>query len=320
MLAGDVGGTKTLLGIFRPNKNYPEFHQVQTYSSKAFQDFESVIEDYLSKLNVSIEAACFGIAGPVENGKCLTTNIPWEVSENKLKNKFSWPHVRLINDLVAVGFATRVLKNDEIFVLQKGIRRKDGVFGVIAPGTGLGMSLIVKVKDDDIPLPSEGGHMDFAPNQKEEVELWQYLHESMGHVSVERIVSGPGLVNIYRWLISKSGKEQALWLEIEKDPARAISEAALNQNDPVCRKALEIFVSALGAVAGNMALMGLTYGGIYLGGGILPKILPFLTNGNFLNAFSDKGRFRELLRNIPVYVILNEQAGLLGAAVTLCKD
>lgn len=317
MLAGDVGGTKTLIGIFSIVKNYPEFHHVQSYSSEAYQDLESVVEDYLSKMNVSIEAACFGIAGPVENGKCLTTNIPWEVSENRLKNKFSWPHVRLINDLVAIGFATRVLKNDEIFVLQKGIRRKDGVLGVIAPGTGLGMSLIVKMNDDDIPLPSEGGHMDFAPKRKEEVELWRYLHESMGHVSVERIVSGPGLVNIYKWLISRNREEEPSWLKKQENPARMISEAALKRDDPLCRKALEMFVSILGAFAGNVALMGLTYGGIYMGGGILPKILPFLTNGNFLNAFSDKGRFSELLGNIPVYVILNEQAGLLGAAVTI---
>ena len=319
MLAGDVGGTKTVIGIFRPVKNYPEFHEVRNYSSGAYQDLESVIEDYLSTVKVPISAACFGIAGPVESGRCRTTNIPWEISENRLRNKFSWSHVHLVNDLAAVGYATRVLKDEDIFVLQKGNPGKDGVCGVVAPGTGLGMSLMVKTKDNYIPISSEGGHTDFAPNREEEVELWRYLHEFRGHVSVERIVSGPGLVNIYRWLISRNREEEPSWLKNQENSAPMISEAAIRGDDPLCRKALEMFVSVLGTFAGNVALIGLTRGGIYLGGGILPKIMPFLTKENFLNSFCDKGRFSEFLKNIPVYVILNEQAGLLGAAVYLCS-
>jgi glucokinase len=323
MMAGDVGGTKTLMGIFRPTKNYPVFDVVQTFSSADYPDLESVVEEYLKTRQVLLAGACFGIAGPVENGQCVATNIPWEVSEKRLLNKFSWPHVRLINDLVALGEATQVLKNEELLVLQEGEPHKDGVRGMVAPGTGLGISLMVKVKDEYVALPSEGGHMDFAPGCEEELELWQYIRKSMGHVSAERIVSGPGLITIYRWLISKNQEQQPPWLVKkmnQEDPAHVISQAALAGDDLLCRKALELFVSVLGAVAGNLALIGLTYGGIYLGGGIVPKILPFLSEENFLRSFSDKGRFRQLLKTIPVYVILNDQASLLGAAVHLCNE
>jgi glucokinase len=323
LLAGDVGGTKTLIGLFKPSKDYPIFDVIQTFSSKAYPDLESVVEEYLKTRPVPISGACFGIAGPVKNGRCRATNLPWEVSEKNLRNKFSWTDVRLINDLMALSAATPMLKNKELLILQEGEPRKEGLRGVVAPGTGLGMSLMVKVKDYYIPIPSEGGHMDFAPNREEEVELWRYIRKSMEHVSVERIISGPGLVNIYEWLLSKNQAAKPLWLEkkmINQDPGRVISEAAIAGDDPLCRKALELFVSVLGAVAGNLALIGLTYGGIYLGGGIVPKILPFLMKKNFLGSFVNKGRFRELLKTIPVYVILNDQAALLGAAVHLCNE
>jgi glucokinase len=323
MLAGDVGGTKTLIGLFRASENYPAFDVVESFSSAAYPDLESVVEEYLKTRPVSIAGACFGIAGPVKNGKCQATNIPWEVSEKNLKNKFSWPHVRLINDLAAMSAATPILKNEELFVLQKGEPRKDGVRGMVAPGTGLGMSLMIKVKDYYISIPSEGGHVDFSPNSEEEVELWGHIRKSLGHVSAERIVSGPGLVTIYEWLIAKTQAKQPSWLVkkmSKEDPARVISEAAIAGDDPLCRKALDLFVSALGAIAGNLALTGLTYGGMYLGGGVVPKILPFVTEENFLRSFLNKGRFRELLKTIPVYVILNDRAALLGAAVHLCNE
>lgn len=323
MLAGDVGGTNTRIGLFRPTSEYPVLKDIQIFSSQAYPDLESVVRQYLKTREVTIAGACFGIAGPVKNGRCRATNIPWEVSESNLKNVFSWPIVRLINDLEAMGAATRILKKEELCVLQKGEKDKQGHRGMVAPGTGLGMSLIVKAKDDYISIPSEGGHMDFAPNSEQEVELWRYIRKSKGHVSVERIVSGRGLVVIHRWLIDEKGAKAPSWL-IERmkeyDPARLISEAALRGEDLGCRKALEMFVAVLGAVAGNLALIALTYGGIYLGGGILPKILPFLKEENFLNSFTNKGRFRDLLKTIPVYVITNEQPALLGAAVYLCNE
>jgi glucokinase len=323
MLAGDVGGTNTRLGLFRVEENYPVFDDIRIFSSAAFPDLESVVEEYLKTKKVRVSGACFGIAGPVDDGKCQATNIPWKVSESDLKNAFSWTYVLLINDLAALGAAMHFLKKEELFVLQQGVQGKKGHRGLIAPGTGLGMSLMVKVRDGYIPVPSEGGHMDFAPKREQEVELWRYLHRAIGHVSVERIISGPGLVNLYRWLISKNETEIPKWLEEKmrvEDPARVISEAALSGDDPFCRQALEMFVSVLGAVAGNVALMGLTYGGIYLGGGIVPKILQVLKEEHFLHSFSDKGRFSSLLKSIPVYVILNDQAALLGAAVHLYHE
>jgi glucokinase len=323
MLAGDIGGTKTLIGLFKPTENYPVFDIVETFSSGAYPGLEAVVEEYLKKRSVKIAGACFGIAGPVKNGRCRTTNIPWEVSEKRLKDKFSWPRVRLINDLAAMSAATPILKNEELLVLQRGEPRKNGVRGVVAPGTGLGMSLMVKAKDYYISLPSEGGHMDFAPNSEEEVELWRYIRKSMEHVSIERIVSGPGLVNIYRWLIEKNQAQEPSWLVKKmstQDPARVISETASAGDDFFCGKALKLFVSILGAISGNLALTGLTYGGLYLGGGVVPKILPFITEENFLHSFVSKGRFRELLNTIPVYVILNDRAALLGAAVHLCNE
>lgn len=323
MLAGDVGGTNTRIGLFRPTAEYPVLKDIQIFSSEAYPDLESVVRQYLKTREVAIAGACFGIAGPVKNGRCRATNIPWEVSENNLKNLFSWPIVRLINDLEAMGAAIPVLKKEELCVLQKGGEYKQGHRGVVAPGTGLGMSLIVKVKDDYISIPSEGGHTDFAPNSEQEVELWRYIRKSRGHVSVERIVSGPGLVDIHRWLIEEKDAEIPSWLVKKmnkEDPSRVISETALRGEDLGCQKALEMFVTVLGAVAGNLALIGLTYGGIYLGGGILPKILPFLKEENFINSFANKGRFRHLLKTIPVCVILNEQPALLGAAVYLCNE
>jgi glucokinase len=322
-LAGDVGGTKTLIGLFSPTEGYPVFEGVRTFSSAAYPSLESVVEEYLKTIQPKISGACFCIAGPVEDGQCRATNIPWQVSEKNLGNTFSWPHVRLINDVGAMGSATHVLKKEELFVLQKGEPHKDGVRGVVAPGTGLGMSLMVKIKDTYLTLSSEGGHMDFAPNCEEEAELWSYVHKALGHVSLERILSGQGLVNVYRWLIAKKELEKPEWPEEKMRPetsAQVISEAALSGKDFLCCKALELFVSALGAAAGNVALIGLTYVGIYLGGGIVPKILPFLKKDNFLRSFSDKGRFRKLLETIPVYVILNDQAALIGAAVHLSNE
>ncbi len=320
MMAGDVGGTKTRIGLFRWVRGYPVFEQIQIFPSAAYAGLESVLEDYLKNRQVSVAGACFGIAGPVKKGKCQATNIPWVVSEKALRDRFSWKHVSLINDLVAMGSATPYMKEDELMVLQEGDTGRTGTQGLIAPGTGLGMSLTVKVNEHSVTLPSEGGHMDFAPNCEEETELWRHIHKVLGHVSVERIVSGPGLVNIYRWLLDKNKTEKPVWLEEKmrlEDPAKVISETALNGKDFLCRRALEIFVSVLGAVAGNLALIGLTHGGIYLGGGIVPKILPFLKQDHFLHSFADKGRFRQLLETIPVCVILNDRAALLGAAVHL---
>ena len=317
ILAGDVGGTKTHLGLFQRGKRRPTPKVVETYPSSEAPDLETLIRRFLDTHSVSVSRACFGVAGPVEMGRSLLTNLSWTISENKIKKDFKWEHVRLINDLAATVQAIPLLTNLEVATLGKGTVVKDGNIGLIAPGTGLGMALLIQTGNGYIPVPSEGGHTDFGPNNEMEVGLWQYLNQHLGHVSVERVVSGGGLFNIYSWLRDSGRFQEPAWLAKklrETDPAKAITETATDQEDPLCMEALNQFVIIFGAVAGNLALMGSTTGGLYLGGGIPPKILPKLEEGMFLNAFSNKGRFKEFLRRIPVRVILNDKAALMGAA------
>ncbi|HID29690.1 MAG TPA: glucokinase [Desulfobacterales bacterium] len=318
ILAGDIGGTKTNLGLFTRGKRRPVLKVSQTYASPEASNLEDIIDRFLAKRKLSISNASFGIAGPVENGRCKTTNLPWEVSERKLKNRFGWNRVLLVNDLTASACAIPFLTKRELFPLNhaKTAGRKN--LGLIAPGTGLGMAMMLWGDGQYIPVPSEAGHTDFSPNNEHEAALWQYLHRRVGHVSIEKVLSGPGLFIIYCWLKFTGQGTEPTWLEKkmnESDPPKVISEAALVEREPLCVKALNLFVSIFGAAAGNLALTGLTRGGIYLGGGIAPRILAKLEEGSFMRAFVDKGRFRPLLSRIPVRVILNDRAPLLGAAV-----
>jgi glucokinase len=262
-------------------------------------------------------SACFGIAGPVVNGRCRTTNLPWEVSEVRIRRRFGFRHVRLINDLEATARAIPLLESREVFSLNRARVRKGQSLALVAPGTGLGESLLIFRDGKYRPISSEGGHADFSPNNEEELSLWQYLHKRLGHVSKERVLSGPGLLNIYSWHKASGRHREPRWLVRkikEMDPARAITEVALGDRHPLCVDSLSMFVSIFGAVAGNLALTGMTTGGVYLGGGIPPKILPKLRESIFMKAFTNKGRFKELLERIAVRVILNEKAALLGAA------
>jgi len=321
VLAGDIGGTKTYLGLFRRGKRRPVLKVFETYASQKAPNLEYIIDDFLRRHQVSLTGACFGIAGPVKNGRCKTTNLPWDVSERKIKNRFGWGRVRLINDLTATAYAVPLLTKGELFPLNQRKRTKGGNLGLIAPGTGLGMALLVWEDGHYIPVPSEGGHSDFAPNDDAELALWQYLHQRVGHVSAERVLSGPGLFIIYCWLKYTGQCAEPTWLAQrinEGDPPRVISDAALVEKEPLCLKTLDLFVSILGRAAGNLALTGLTKGGVYLGGGICPKILPKLKEAVFMHPFTNKGRFKGLLQEIPVHVILNDKAALLGAAHCAC--
>jgi glucokinase len=323
VLAGDIGGTHTRLGIFHAGNRRPEPEELKVYPSREAACLEDILERFLKTINVSISGACFGVAGPVAKGRSQTTNLPWEVSETQIKKRFNWPQVRLINDLSAMAQALAVLDDQELHTLNSGESIRESPMGLIAPGTGLGMALLVPSSDRFMVLASEGGHSDFAPTDEIECQLWQHLHRSMGHVSVERVLSGPGLVNIYNWLRETGRMEEPRWLADRiktDDPARVISESALKKQVPICVKALDVFVSIFGAVAGNLALIGLTLSGIYLGGGIAPQIIPKLKDGQFMKSFKNKGRFQDLLQQIPVDVILYEQAPLLGAAVCAFED
>lgn len=318
-LAGDIGGTKTNIGVFAPAKKRPRLKKMQTYSSKDAKGLENILEHFVKKHALSPASAAFGIAGPVVSGRSRTTNLPWVVSETRIRDHFGWKNVRLLNDLAATALSVPFLHRNQICPLNQARGRKRGNIGVVAPGTGLGEALLVFQDHHYAPVSSEGGHVEFAPKTEEEVSLWRYLHRQFGHVSVERVLSGQGLVNIYRWLKGSGRYQEPGWFKEHMetmDPARAITEAAVENSLPLCRQALDHFVSVLGAVCGNLALTAMTTGGIYLGGGIPPKILPALKEDLFLKAFAGKGRFQGFLEKIPVRVILDNRAALLGAAIS----
>jgi glucokinase len=318
VLAGDIGATKTNLGIFLKGKRRPVSRAIETYPSSESSSIEDIIKIFLKSHPLPITGVCLGVAGPVQNGRCKTTNLPWEIDENRIKNRFGFRYVRLMNDLAATAHIIPYLRRDELLVLNRTKIRAGRNIALIAPGTGLGEALLVlNKKGEYISVPSEGGHADFPSNNYTEVGLWRYIRRRYGHVSIERILSGPGLFNIYSWLKDSGRYKEPKWLAKkirEMEPAKAITESALNRRQPLGEKTLEIFVSILGAAAGNLALTGMTTGGVYIGGGIPPKILPKLKREIFMESFTDKGRFRTLMEKIPVYVILNDKAALLGAA------
>jgi glucokinase len=317
VLAGDIGGTKTNVGLFVMGKKRPEPLVIESFASRKAPNLEDIVGRFLKSHPALISSACFGIAGPVINGRCKTTNLPWGVSETRMKGRFHWRHVRLLNDLVAAGLAIPLLRRSELVSLNKGVSQKNGNLALLSPGTGLGHSVLVYKDGDYVPLCSEGGHVSFSPTTEEEVELWRYLRKKYDHVSVERVLSGPGLVNVYSWLRDSGRFEEPPWLkELMKkgDPAKAISESALQKKQALCVESLYLYISMLGNAAGNLALTGMAIGGLYLGGGIPPKILPALKQGPFLKGFMAKGRFADVLARVPVRVILNDKAAILGAA------
>jgi glucokinase len=317
VLAGDIGGTKTSLGLFSPGERRPALEVMKSYPSREAYGLEELVATFLAEHPCSISRACFGIAGPVIRGVTKTTNLPWVASEEEIKKRFGWDKVWLINDLSATALAVPVLEPSEVRELNAGAPEVEGAIGLVAPGTGLGMALMVVVSGRYYPIPSEGGHVEFAPTSDLQMELLRYLLSRMPHVSVERLASGPGLFTIYSWLRDHRAHAEPRWLTERlnaEDPSKVVSAAGLLQEDPVCAEALDLFISIIGAAAGNLALSGMTTGGMYLGGGVCPKILPRLEQGTFMKAFVAKGRFQGLLSSMPVRVILNEQAALLGAA------
>jgi len=317
VLAGDVGGTKTNLGLFVMGKKRPEPLVIESFASREAPCLENLVGRFLKSHSVPTSSACFGIAGPVINGRCRTTNLPWVVSETQMKRRFHWRHICFLNDLAAAARAVPLLRTSEQVPLNKGNPQKKGNFALLSPGTGLGQAIGAYHNGEYVSLPSEGGHVSFSPATEAEIDLWRYLRKKFGHVSVERILSGPGLVNIYSWLRDSGRYEEPPWLKgllKQGDPAKAIGEGALRERQALCADALRFYVSILGSVAGNLALTSMAVGGLYLGGGIPPKILPALKQSIFLRSFMGKGRFADFLARIPVRVVLNDQAALLGAA------
>lgn len=303
IIAGDVGGTKTHLALYDRLSCVKD----EKFHSHEFSSLAEIIRKFHSG---KIDKACFGIAGPVRDGRCKTTNLPWVIDAKELSSVLKISKVSLINDLEATAWGIRCLKPNEFAVLNEGMVQK-GNRAVIAAGTGLGEAGLYWDGTEHLPFSCEGGHADFAPTNEQEVALWQYLKKKYGHVSYERVLSGPGLEHLFWFLVeSKHRKDH---LEGEEIP-RQITEKGLSGESATCQEVLDWFAMLYGAEAGNLALKFLAVGGVFIGGGIAPKILKVLQQESFLRAFVGKGRFDELLKSIPVKVILNENTALLGAA------
>jgi glucokinase len=325
ILAGDVGGTKTNLGLFEGTGERLRLLRSDQFHSADFPGLSEVIHTFLGggPVGLDLRAACFGIPGPVADNRASTPNLAWVVDGARIGADLHVEPVALINDLVATAEGIPLLEPDEVAVLQAGNPEPEGNRALLAAGTGLGMALLPRVGGRFVPVPSEGGHADYPPRTADEVDLLVYLRERFGRVSAERVVSGPGLANLYGFLrdvrkLPESPRVRAA-LAAGEDPAKAIGEAAMSvagetEACDLCARALAMFVAAYGALAGNLALLGTATAGVYLGGGIAPKILSHLASGPFLAAFRDKGRFAQYLETVPVRVILNDRAALLGAA------
>ena len=321
VLAGDIGGTKTTLGLFSPAQGPRHPLKTETYVSAAYSGLAPMVGDFLEKTGMKADAATFGMAGPVRKGRGRLTNLPWDFDEEDLSEKLRIPIVRLMNDLVAMAEAIPLLSEEEDLIsINAGEPAADGNRAIIAPGTGLGEAFAIQDGLVFRTLPSEGGHCDFAPRNGFEWELRHYLQQKMGHVSYESLCSGPGIRNIYLFLKETEACPEGPELSGRpipgNDPTPWIVEQALATGGPngICYKTIEIFMSILGAEAGNLALKVLATGGVYVGGGIPKRIHPLLSKGPFMSAFVDKGRFETFMSLIPVRVILNADAALIGAA------
>jgi glucokinase len=320
LLAGDIGGTKTDLAILSPEAGLRAPLVEATFPSGDYPGLEALAREFLTQVDFKVNRACFGVAGPVVNGRATITNLPWIMTETQLAKALNVDSVFLLNDLAAIANAIPALDSSDLYTLNEGKADQTGALAVVAPGTGLGEAYLTWDGTRYNAYASEGGHSDFAPANPCQMELLAYLQDRIGHVSYELVCSGKGLPNIYNFLKDRSYAPEPAWLAAElaqaKDKTPVIAQAALNQNQPVelCVATLDIFVSILGAEAGNMALTVMASGGVYLGGGIPPRILSVLEQEQFMAAFRNKGRFSELLRSIPVHVILNPKAALLGAA------
>ena len=316
ILAGDVGGTKTRLTVFDPGAGMSIAREA-TLPSPELESLESAVEAFLlGAQRLKVDRGCVGVAGPVIDGRCVATNLPWVVDERRVAAAAGAP-VTLINDLEAAAHGVLTLPAEKFLVLQAGAPKPGGNVALIAAGTGLGQALIVPEGQAYRVVPSEGGHADFAPADELQIDLLRFLRAELGHVSWERILSGPGLANTYRFLHARAGHAAPEWLRARlqrEDPGAVIGEVGLAGRDPVCGEALDLFVSIYGAQAGNLALETLALGGLVVGGGIAPKIKAKLAAGGFMAAFRAKGRLKSLLASMPVRVALEARAGLLGAA------
>ncbi|MBN2810071.1 MAG: glucokinase [Deltaproteobacteria bacterium] len=316
VLAGDIGATKTNLGLFREGSQGLARVSFCNFASCGEKDFVRQTKAFLvrEKAETKLMSVCFGVAGPVCDGSVEATNLGLKLNEKELQREFACARLSLVNDLFATAAAIALLQENNLAVLQEGeaFLGRSATSVVLAPGTGLGMAFMIGGEDQLRILASEGGHADFAPRNEDEIELWRYLKRRFGRVSRERLLSGPGLLNIYDWLRQRpENKKEVALAAVQTSAAQIVAAAAV---DYLAGKALATFVALLGSVAGDLAMTGLAAGGLYLAGGIPVRIIDHLRHERFLAAFHDKGRMVSWLKKVPVKVVLDPEAALLGAA------
>jgi glucokinase len=316
ILAGDIGGTKVHLATFNPEGLHPRPENLGTYPSHQFASLQDMVRRFMAEHPLKFEYACFGVAGPVRNDRVQVTNLPWVVDARELERALNLKHVWLLNDLAANAHGVTALEREDFFVLNPGEPNATGNAAIIAAGTGLGEAGLFWDGNRHLPISSEGGHAEFAPRTDLDLELVRYLRGRLGQVSWENVLSGPGTVHLYEFLRDTGRGQEPAWLKEEfrqSDPPAAITRAALEGKCELCVQTLDLFVTYYGMEAANLGLKMLATGGVYVGGGIAPKILRKLQDGTFLKAFLGQGRMKDLLSTMPVRVILNDKTALLGA-------
>lgn len=342
LLAGDIGGTKTILRLVEASsgKSFDTLYE-ERYPSRDFPDLVPMVQQFLATAGGQMggtsapQKACFAIAGPVVNNTAKLTNLTWFLDAKRLEQELGIATISLINDFAAVGYGVLGLGASDLYTLQAGKQQPDAPIAVIGAGTGLGQGFLIQQGDSYQVFSSEGGHVDFAPRSELEFQLLKYLLDKhdIQRVSVERVVSGQGIVAIYQFLSDREfASESADIAQVVKtwehqtgrsdktvDPAAAIATAALEKRDRLSEQTMQLFIEAYGAEAGNLALKLLPYGGLYVAGGIAAKNLPLIQEGSFLRAFTNKGRMSALLENVPVHVVLNSKVGLIGAAIAAAR-
>lgn len=319
LIAGDIGGTKTNLALFDLEGESFEFSDLSRYPSGDYPNLRDIVLKFIEKTKPKkpIQAACFAIAGPVTGNVCHATNLPWVIDATVLAEAIGIPKVYLINDLVGNAWALDILGDAGHTTIYSGKDPMDGNRAVISPGTGLGEAGLYWDGKRHHPFASEGGHCEFGPRNEVQLDFSRYLVQRFGHASYERILSGPGFVNIYNFFLDVLNREEEAIVKErlqKEDTAKVITEHALDGSSELCHDVLDLFVSILGSEASNCVLKYMAFGGIYLGGGIPPKILPKLREDSFLKGFFDKGRFKSLLEKVPIHVILDDKAALRGSA------
>jgi glucokinase len=319
-ISGDIGGTKTLLQAMALKDGNAEVHCELRYESGAYSSFSDMLRNFLdeaSKLGMgsSPGSACFAVAGPISKQEVAVTNLPWVINAASIAHEFSISRVKLINDFAAVAMSVDNLQPEDLATLQAGEPHAGQTRVALGAGTGMGIAWLTWQNNRYVAIASEGGHMDFAPANALQDCLLVWLRQQFGHVSVERVLSGPGLTNLFNFLQAELGSSNGqMPVQLDEDGAAQVSDLAFNHQHSIAIQAMDLFVEIYGAYAGNLALAGLCRGGVYVAGGIAPKILDKLKEGGFIKAFRDKGRFSSLMEEIPVQVVLNSKAGLLGAS------